>query len=399
MKIHDLKTSSDKGQVKVSVSVSSKELGQKELWFSVPDKYADFICTDRLDAFAIGMIFPAAQYNENLILEGRISEKLLFNLNNYIVPLINTFSPSTGKIIITSEETTSERYDTNGIGTGFSGGVDSFCTLYDRYELEKDPAFKINTLLFLNTGQHGPANTPSEENRSRVKFQNRYNHLKIFTDEAGLDLIPVDSNLSSFHPWSHQKTATLTSISGVLTLQKLFRKYYLSSTGFTYKDYTKYSWRFADRDICDFCDPMALPLLSTESLDLLLDGIQYSRTEKTVRILDYEPASRYLNVCIGAESTYRNCSVCSKCCRTLMTIKAIGKLEKVAGIFDIKKYTKKAEFKFVVNQIMKQNENPFAYQNVRLARKNRVKMPSLFTCFVVYYFDRLKRIAYEKREK
>jgi len=389
MKIYNLRNIKDNDEVKLSVSIDSEQLGCKELWFSTPEQYAHGFCENRLDGFLVGMVFPAMQYGEDIHLEGCVSKKLLFNLNNYAIPLLMTFSPSAKRIKIIAEETTTERLNCSGIGTGFSGGVDSFCTIYERYELEKDPDYRINSFLFLNVGSHGPGGSDEEEIFARKLFHNRYNYLNALPNELGLDFIPLDSNLHSFHPWGHQLTHSLTTVSGVLILQNTYSKYYCASTGLSYSLLLKFFEVYQNRDIAIF-DPMLLSLLSTESLELIPDGTQYTRIEKILRIIDYEPVHHYLNVCVSGQESHENCSVCSKCCRTLMTLSSIGKLDEFSNLFDIGKYKKKAELRFVCQQVLLQHKDPFARASIKLARENGIKFPS---CLVCYTLVRLINLA------
>lgn len=382
MKIYNLRNIKDNGEVKLSVSIDSEQLGCKELWFSTPEQYAHGLCENRLDGFLVGMVFSAMQYGEDIHLEGCVSKRLLFNLNNYAIPLLMTFSSSAKRIKITAEETTTERLNCSGIGTGFSGGVDSFCTIYDRYELEKDPDYKINSFLFLNVGSHGLGNTEEERIFARNKFHNRHNYLNAFPNELGLDFIPLDSNLHYFHPWGHQLTHTLTAVSGVLVMQNIFNKYYFASMGFSYLELLKYFETYLNRDVAIF-DPILLPLLSTETLELIPEGTQYSRPEKLFHIIDYEPVRRYLNVCVGVQESHENCSVCSKCARTLMTLNSIGKLNEFAHVFDIKKYKEKAELRYVCQQVLLQHEDPYARDNIKLAGENGIKLPSCLVCYIL----------------
>ena len=134
-----------------------------------------------------------------------------------------------------------------------------------------------------------------------------------------MDFISLDSNLHSFHPWGHQLTHSLTTISAVLVMQNMYRKYFYASGGLSYLELYKYHELLLKRDTA-LIDPMLLPLLSTESLNFISDGAQYTRVEKTLRIVDYEPVKRYLNVCVHDRESHENCSVCGKCCRTLMTL-------------------------------------------------------------------------------
>jgi len=379
MKLYNLRISKKEQRVKVSVSIDSENLNSNELWFSTTEKYANYICTSRYDAFLVGLLYPAMKYGENIHIEGAVSKKLIFNINHYVIPLIKSFSPTSKKIKVTANELTSIKFNGDRVGTGFSGGIDSFCTIYDHYVLESDEEYKINTFLFLNVGSHGFNN----EDKVFNKFNARYNHLKKFPEEIGLDFIPLDSNLYKFHPWGHQKTHTLTSVSGILVFQKIFKRYYYASSGINYDDMLKNAYKFREIDIGEYCDPIILPLLSTESTEIISDGIQYTRVEKTLRILNYEPVYRYLNVCVSGDDTHENCSVCSKCCRTLMTLNSIGRLEDFKNVFDIEKYRNIAEKKYISKQVLIQNKDLFAKYNVKLAKENNIRLPNRLYSYII----------------
>jgi hypothetical protein len=412
MKIFGLQVVQSSTLIKLSVTVSSEKFGVKELWFSVPVKYDDYLCKERFDGFLVGMLFPAMQCGENIHVLGCVSEKLLFNLNNYVVPLILAFSPSCKNIRITTEETSSLQFGGHNVGSGFSGGVDSFSTIYDRFKLEQSASYRINSLVFLNIGSHGDKDHMDLATR---KFNERYWKLKKFTDEIDLNFIPLDSNLHAFYPWGHQKTHTLANASGVLILQKKFSIYYYASTGIDYSDMLLYSTHYKEKDIGAYCDPILLPLLSTESLDFIPDGYSYSRSSKTIHIMNYEPVHRYLNVCGSDNEEFKNCSVCSKCCRTIMMLSSIGKLEDFRDIFDINKYNNVAKRKFICKQVLTKNTDPFAKDNIKLAEKNGVKLPSyaisLFVCIpwilgevLRFYlppsiFDRLMAFKHKSRKE
>lgn len=387
MRLYDLKKTVKEQTIKVSISIDSEELGDRELWFSTDLKYQDSVCESQYDAYLVGLLYPAMRYGEDIHIEGKISKKLLFNVNNYVIPLIKSFSPKCKQIEVTANELTNEDFDGKGVGTGFSGGIDSFCTIYDHYEIESDSDYKINSFLFLNVGAHGS----NDEMKVKEKFITRYDYLKKFPEEIGLDFIPVDSNLFSFHPWGHQKTHTLTSVSGIMFLQKLYNKYYYASAGLDYDSIISTALKYKDIDIGAYSDVILLPLLSTESLELIPDGNQYTRTEKTLHIMDYEPVHKYLNVCVSGDDTHENCSLCAKCCRTLMTLNSVGKLDEFSHLFDIEKYKNKAEKKYVCKQVALKNEDPFAKGNVELAKINNIKLPSRIYCLLILAPSRFKQ--------
>lgn len=372
MKIYNLKCEENDDIVKLSVTVESEEIGSKELWFATPKQYSDYLCKTHMDAFVVGLLYPAMQYGEDIIIDGLVSKKLLFNINNYVIPLLMSYSDTAKNISVSAENVTSERFDCIGVGTGFTGGVDSFCTTYDHYEKEKDPEIRINSFLFLNVGSHG-----QEQDIAKSKFEKRYNYLSRFPNELGLDFIPLDSNLHCFHPWGHAESHTLTSTSGVLAMQNYFRKYYYSSAGLDYRDMIRYASTYREKALGAYCDPILLPLLSTETTEFISDGLAYTRTDKLLNIISYEPTYRFLNVCVSGDDTHKNCSACSKCLRTLLALDLSGNLEGYSDLFDIKKY-KKLKTGFLYKQVVATNTDPFAKANIDLAKRNKIKTPSYF---------------------
>lgn len=397
MIIRNLKRIQINGHTKVSVDVLTDNGEVTELWFSIPDEYSRYLSDGHYDGFVVGLLYPAMFKGENILVEGRMSKKLLFNLNSYVIPLLEAFSPSSRRVRIESEETSDECFRGKGVGTGFSAGVDSFSTIYERLELEEDLSYKINSFLFLNVGSHGEGKNADQLDFARRKFINRYEYLKCFPDELGLDFIPIDSNLHSFHPWGHLKTDTLTSAAGILMLQRLYFRYYYASTGFTYSDQFKFGNKFKEVSVADCCDPMIVSLLSTESLDLVLDGMSLSRAEKLTRISHYEPIYRYLNVCVSFEAGHKNCSVCHKCCRTIMALKSMGKVHDFEHLFDFKKYEKSAERLYASKQVLKVRTDPFARENVELAKRGGLRLPSyieaLFRCGIMVCMRKLRCVA------
>lgn len=362
--------------IKASVTIESNNYGEAELWFSMPKKYNNYICRNQLDGFLVGMLYPAMRYGDDIYVDGCVSEKLLFNLNNYAIPLLLGFSDSLKKIRISSKETLSENYEGAGVGAGFSAGVDSFCTLYDRYVLEDSSSYKVNSLLFFNVGSHGDWLQHGSPEFTRDKFTTRYIELKKFTDEINLDFINIDSNLHFFHHWWHSYSHTLRAVSVVLLLQQHYSKYYYSSAGLNYAGTLNYSKYYRNRDIGAYCDPILLPLLSTESLDFISDGCAYTRSEKVLHIIDYEPAGRYLNVCIDHVDKWENCSACDKCLRTLLTLDVTGNLDKFDKIFDVNIYREKRD-SYITSQMQKVDSDPFAAENINLAKSLGVRLPSV----------------------
>lgn len=367
---------------------SSNYFGKDEIWFSIDNTYNNAFLPDNYNCFLVALIFPAMLLQEDIYVDGCVSKKLLFNLNNYIRGFIKIHSPDTKMIKIQAKETTDQVYPTpNHTGTGFSGGIDSLCTIYEHYEKEEFPDYKIDTLLFLNTGSHGLFSNPSTE----IKFHSRYEYLSKFSP---LPFIALDSNIHKFHefiPHSHEKTVTFTNAAGILSLEHFFSKYYIASS-LSYGEAIKFGQKRLNKCTEGF-DSTLLPLLSTETLTFIPDGEQHTRSEKTEVISSYELTKRSLNVCVNHKiEDEKNCSYCSKCLRTLFTLDSMDKLEEYSSLFDIKVYNKhKLKYKSI--QILKYNKDPFAKDNVDFAKTHNKKLPSRFTAVIILIPYALKKIV------
>ncbi len=174
-------------------------------------------------------------------------------------------------------------------------------------------------------------------------------------------------------------------------MQKHFSKYYYSSTGIDYAGFPGSADYYQDRDIGIYCEPILLPLLSTESIALIPDGYQYTRTKKTQTIADYEPARRYLNVCTSPVEGWRNCSICPKCCRTQMALKSIGKLDYFTQVFDIERYKRIAERRYIRRQVSRYGYDPYARQNVDLARERNIALPGYLSSRLICALEDVAR--------
>jgi hypothetical protein len=309
----------------------------------------------------------------------------------YVQAILVAYSPGLKKISITVNNYTGSEGKGNLIGTGFSGGVDSFCTLYDHFVLEKNDRHRINGLVLLNVGSHGKFSN----NSTREKFLKRYEYLSDYTDSVNLPFIPVDSNIHYYHEeWGHLKTELITVASGILALQNRFCRYYVSSTGMNYAGMMAFGKNSRDLSLAEYSEPYLLPLLSTETLEFISDGQQYTRSEKVAHIAGYIPVKRYLNVCVGSHGNEKNCSVCSKCLRTQMTLESAGKLEDFSDIFDIRKYERKRFF-YKCQQRVLYGSDPFAKDNIDFARKNKRYIPCLVVA-VIFAFPFVVKLFAKK---
>jgi hypothetical protein len=137
-----------------------------------------------------------------------------------------------------------------------------------------------------------------------------------------------------FYTVPFQKSHTIRNASVPLLLQNgIGRFFYASGYGFS-------SVFIGDAIDISHSDLISLPLSSTSGLELISHGAKYTRVEKTLKVAKYSISYENHNVCSKGDGT-NNCSMCSKCLRTLLTLDIAGLINHYDNIFDIKIYRKK----------------------------------------------------------
>ena len=348
---------------------------EEECFYSVPRQYSGMADTESSNCFLAGMIYPAMRYGEDIEIKGVVSARLLYNLNEYLVPLMTICDPRLKRIRISASAVDDcGCREAKAVGTGFSGGIDSFATICEHFVRPEPEGFRLTHLFFFNVGAHGIPKKPGDMEAIERQFRARYEKFKGYPDEAGLPFVPVDSNVHKFHPWGHLEVATFATVSAVMFLQRGIRRYFLASSGHTYRQLWKFLGDGGRPDAIERLNMMLLPWLSTESLDLVDDGNLYDRSQKTVLVANYPPAAKYLNVCYGHDTLDTNCSVCSKCARTLLTLDILGKLDEFADAFDIPRYRREVRRRLIAETIVQEKKNLFSKHQMDLARERGVNL-------------------------
>ncbi len=267
--------------------------GEDYLWYSLEDKYDSFV-TNLLGGPLVALLIPAMALGEDIVVRGAISERLFYNLSGPYQVLLTHIIPSLNLVKVVPEELVTPKARATGVATGFSCGIDSLCVLADHYYTACPSGFKITHLIFNNVGSHG-----SGANRL---FESRYENNQVAAERIGLPLIKVDSNLDDFYHgfvFSHTHVPRHASIP--LLLQNGIGRY-LYASAYSYPDtYVKPSTEMSH------ADPIALPLLTTDSVDLITTGSEYSRIEKTIKVANLPLSYEVLDVCVNPNKA-GNCS-------------------------------------------------------------------------------------------
>ena len=203
--------------------------------------------------------------------------------------------------------------------------------------------------------------------KARQLFQQRYEQIKGFAKDTGIDIIRIDSNLNEFIKLNFKLTHICRNISAVLQLQKLFGKYIYAST---YHYQNSFIGKMSD---IAFADPATIHLLSTEQLQCISSGCQYQRAEKTLKVAELDLARKYLNVCVNSDGQGQNCSMCKKCLRTMLVLDVAGKLERFSEVFDLRRY-KMMRWVFI-GRVLCSPKDILGQEVLEFARTRKIRIP------------------------
>lgn len=336
----------------------------KTLWYSFDKEYEKYIVTESLDAFVVGLLLIAMKNQEDIDIQGKISARLYYQIRHYVIPALSLANGEWRKIDIHAAELCDANYSTAPIaGTGISCGVDSFSTIYDH--LNENKYHSIDYFTFFNVGSHGDFDSI----KASEVFIKRMKLVKPYVNSTGKKLITIDTNLSDLLMMSHLQTHTIRAVSCILNLQKLFRYYYYAS-----------ALRFDYFEINDkymaYYETLLLSMLSTESTTFYSAVSQYTRSERTDLITNYGPSYEYLNVCVSPQNSIdgSNCSVCSKCMRTQLTLDVLGKLDYYDKVFDLEKYCQR-KVKYIGQILAFRSQNLYFEDIYKLMLKKITKYP------------------------
>jgi hypothetical protein len=284
----------------------------EEAWISFPERFAGAL-GGRADAFAAGLLPLAMAIGEDLEVEGSLSPRLAAGLEEYQRALHFWFPRQQQRVAIraASLEALPPALAGQGCATLFSGGVDSSFTLMS-HQPDRQPLadFQARYALFV----HG-FDVPLQERRD---YDLSLESLARELAPAGVEVIGCATNLryltSGLLKWRIPHGAALVAVG--LALDRLLRYLLVPAT---YE---------LDELIPLGTSPMIDHWLSTDTLTVIHHGATTSRNEKVEAISTWEPAQRFLRVCIDdrRRAGVENCCRCEKCFRTMLMLEMCGKL-------------------------------------------------------------------------
>ncbi len=304
---------------------------RRELFYEVASENSAYLCTERTDAFLISLIHYAMSKGMNITWEQPVTERLAYQLRTMYIPTISSkFNKFFDRIILKGPETSEEiKKNQWAVGTGASGGVDSFYAILKHVD-KTESSQKLTHLLYVSMSNHSDS-----EERLRQDFETNLKYIRKIAKEVGLPLIDMFTNESSFFFNENINWGAPRYTGMVYALQNLFSVYYFAS-GYPYYT-TTFGDGSANFDSAHF-DLFILMSLSTRSLNIAGSGGETTRAKKVQFIENNDVVRNNLYVC-NYENQH-NCSVCDKCMRTMIQLQADGCLNEFKQVFDIEKFNK-----------------------------------------------------------
>ena len=315
-------------RARLVASIWSSEFGEaRDVWLEVDLEYAEYLCHERSDAFLVGMLRYALGKGYDIKCEAPVTEELLYNIRTYLVPSLSKARDAIYPVQIFAETALDDLPCHGAVGSGISCGIDSLHVLCNHLDCEY-PSMRLTHLVLNNVGAF------REGHASQFDWQ--VEHASALAKEVGLDLIRVDSNFIDAFPANHRGlrwTHTYSNVFCALALKKFWRTFYYGSSGY---DFTGFSLDKVEKGDCALYDLLSLNVFSTRSIRFYTEGGAKTRFEKTRAVAEFSPARKYLHVCTRDDGPC--CNNCEKCCRTIMTLDALGKLDDFRQIFDVDYY-------------------------------------------------------------
>jgi hypothetical protein len=305
------------------------------------------------------------RWGENLEIHGPLSPRLAHGMQEY-QRIQHLWKPNEFKLVeinCTNPRTADAMNVAGAVGCAFSGGIDSFYTLWSHLpQNEKNREYKISHCLMINGFDVNsvPEDAETFSNKTRQLYEPMMSRL-------GLHLLESNTNIWQFmdrRKWE-EYMYTFGSIltASALALGHLFSRFYIASS-FQYTQL--FPWG---------SHPLLDNLLSTETTEIIHDGAHLTRIEKIAALSQWPETYSRLRTClfdtsfITKTAPLENCCRCERCIQMMSTLHMLGVLDKYT-VFPKpleRKYIRKVHF----FDIPEKGKNRFLYaqETIDLARK------------------------------
>jgi hypothetical protein len=279
---------------------------RRSLWYEVPEGYERHIPAT-CDPQVIGAVFLFMQTGFDVRVHGQVSPSLLRNLTEFQAAWASMQPGLTSVEICADDEREYEPPNgRSGALVTFSGGVDSCFTAYRH---ARSLGLRFPRPLAGAVMVHGfdiPLDEPGP-------FASAVERSRRMVSSIDLELITIATNYKAVvADWPHSHGAAIASC--LAMFGGGFSEGLIGQT-FTYPEL---------RHVVEGVNALTDPLLSSESFRIVPDGAAFERADKIRALSGWVEFMRDVRVCWQGPDRDRNCCVCEKCMRNILTFRALG---------------------------------------------------------------------------
>ncbi len=290
----------------------------KDLYFEVENRYKEYLCAERGDAFMLSLLHFAMSNGYDMDIRVPVSEKLYYQITEQYIPTLVKYNPKRfNNIGIKAPISNKPIANAGAVGASASGGIDSLYSIIKNTG-NKTQNYNVNQLMIASV-----YNIYYGEEDTRKRFSETVKNAEKISHGLGIPLVSIFTNEHEF--WFPECVGWFATkfISFVYALQKLFSVYHFSA-GYEYENFSLSKYSSA------YFDFFTAQLVSSENLTIYSSGQEASRIEKAMYISDNPYAQKLLQVCNFAAE---NCCTCPKCIRSQLELWSIGKLDNFRKAF------------------------------------------------------------------
>ena len=300
---------------------------------TVDDDLADVVFPHPV-SFAMAMLVPAMERGKDIHVDGHIDPALLHRLNFFAVTMLHSKYEQFKPITITAVPRTSDTSTKVPLGamSGMSCGVDSLRTQMIYADGGDAPdRYKLRVLSVFNVGSFfDPI----------LEYPRILEKARDIAEETNCRTIGVSSDFGRYYAGKFRDSCTIRHAACAYSLIDLVDVYMVSSA---------YEWNAVNADktsrtACEAIDPILLPMLASDRLEIFSAAANESRRFKTEEIVNHSPFIHMIDTCtrpISKRAIEKNCGTCRKCGEVLLIAEAMGKIETVAPYFDMDAFEKR----------------------------------------------------------
>ena len=275
---------------------------RRTIWFRAAD---GGVTSQRADPFVPVALVPAMRRGWTLSIEGPVSERLLQGTEDVQATLADWYPRFKRVEVACTTCATAVPEPRHAVAAFFSGGVDSFYTLYQHRD-------EITDLVLV----HG-FDMPLSRLRERCRISRSVREV---ASELGVRLVEVETNLRQFgEPHVSWPDAYFGAALGAvaLFLGPRFDRIYVPGSVASHQLVPMGSHPELDRH------------WTSGECAVVYDGLEATRFDKVIAIAEWPLVHSHLRVCYHANRAGLNCGRCSKCLWTMMLLRAVGALDRV----------------------------------------------------------------------